>query len=856
MQMLRSKAKLTATIVLVLLMASVMLMANVPNVSVQAAEVSTSGPPPAGVTPTVTVPTVAYLSFRPNPVGLGQPILVNLWVTPGMSSGRVMRGYKVTITNPNGTQTVLPFDSEPATGAIWFEWTMDQVGTWKLKFDFAGCYFNGSTTQATQSAYYLPSSTAEQTVTVQTDMVASWPPAPLPTDYWTRPVPYEHREWWTILGNYPWTGPGGGTVWDELYPNTNPWYSSSYRFIPWTQAPNTCHIVWTRQDYASAGIIGAGLQGITTSAGALTASPQYGYWNYPGYPSICFQGRAYETVTKVRSVLINGTYYDQPRSVWECYDVRTGQVYWDQTGVTAPTVIEYSESTSTGGIGDASRPLDALLLAITGNLGNTTHPNYRLIKYNPDTGAVATNVSIPVTGTYYKNGYCLAVQNIGNTTNPNYRLINWTTFGTSTNFASRIASNTTYARSSLPTLIDWNVGLGATVSGNTTAGVYIGINVQGFRLSTGESLWNATVAEPLYSGSCTIADHGKVAALSINGYFMAWDLVSGNLAWKSEKMVYPWDSTGFGWYGVVSAYGMLFRNAYGYIYAFDWETGKIVWKHATPAATPYEAPYIDANGNTVYAHNQDGVAVDGKYYVWSNEHSATNPITRGWGLDCINITTGERIWYKIGAGTTPIVVHDGYLFLPNQGTGRMEVLGKGKSATTVTASPKTIANGATVLIEGTVLDQSPAQPGTPCVSAASMEIQMEYLHNQMPIGGLWGNETITGVPVNLLAMGSDGTTTDLGTVTSNGYYGTFSTAWTPSKEDTYTIIATFGPDDSYGSSSASTAVTVGPAPATPTPTPEPPQAESDNTPLYILGATIAMIIAVVIATILLLRKRP
>ena len=111
-----------------------------------------------------------------------------------------------------------------------------------------------------------------------------------------------------------------------------------------------------------------------------------------------------------------------------------------------------------------------------------------------------------------------------------------------------------------------------------------------------------------------------------------------------------------------------------------------------------------------------------------------------------------------------------------------------------------------MVIKGTVLDQSPAQPGTPCVSKDSMTTQMEYLHMQCPIDGIWGNETITGVPVTLTAIDSNGTVIDFGTTTTNGYYGTFSMAWTPPNEDTYQIIATFAGDESYGSSAAATAV--------------------------------------------------
>jgi hypothetical protein len=138
-----------------------------------------------------------------------------------------------------------------------------------------------------------------------------------------------------------------------------------------------------------------------------------------------------------------------------------------------------------------------------------------------------------------------------------------------------------------------------------------------------------------------------------------------------------------------------------------------------------------------------------------------------------------------------------------------------------------------------------------------METQMEYLYMQHPINGIWHNETITGVPVMLTAIGSDGTVTDIGTVTTNGYYGTFSYSWTPPKEDTYTVMASFNGDDSYGSSSAATAASVGPAPATPTPTPTPPAAAPDNTGLIYatLAGVIVAIIVGIVAIFVGLRKR-
>jgi hypothetical protein len=200
----------------------------------------------------------------------------------------------------------------------------------------------------------------------------------------------------------------------------------------------------------------------------------------------------------------------------------------------------------------------------------------------------------------------------------------------------------------------------------------------------------------------------------------------------------------------------------------------------------------------------------------------------------------------------PGAMADGYLTASNPYDGYMYVFGKGQTTTTVTAPDVAVPLGTALTIKGTVLDMSPGQPNTPCVSAASMETQMEYLHIQMPIDGLWHNETIAGVPVTLTAIGSDGSVTDLGSVTSNGYYGTFSMAWTPPKEDTYTIIASFAGDDSYGSSNAATAVTVGPAPE-PYPEPVEPEAPPDNTPMFV-GSTAAIIIAIAIVGILLYRK--
>ena len=102
-----------------------------------------------------------------------------------------------------------------------------------------------------QDCYYAPSQTIAQNFTVQSAQVASWPASQLPTDYWSRPINPNNRECWTIAGNFPFNGLGGGQNWPA---NTNT-YESNYNFIPYASAPSSAHVVW-RTQVAVLGIVG------------------------------------------------------------------------------------------------------------------------------------------------------------------------------------------------------------------------------------------------------------------------------------------------------------------------------------------------------------------------------------------------------------------------------------------------------------------------------------------------------------------------------------------------------------------------------------------------------------------------
>jgi hypothetical protein len=857
------KNKILATFVIILMTASA--IAAVTPVKAATYTNMQSGASvalPSGVTPDNTISTTAYLSCSPNPIGVNQQLLVNVWMEPPLFVGRWFTGYTVTITKPDGTTvTEGPMDSYPGDTTAWFQYTPDQVGTYTLKFTFPGGYYpvgnysvssgtfvGAGVTSITQSTYYQPSVSQVTTLTVQNTTIASWPPAALPTDYWTRPVSPSNREWASILGWSPSTGiVGGGTSWPA---DTNK-YMSNYNFIPYVQAPNTAHVVWRRQGDI-AGIIGGSVGDQSLQGGG-------------GNPLIVYAGRAYQTLTKV--------YNGVPQMVWQCWDLRTGQIYWEQPVPTyqtqttfGPTVsppasapnivlpISITSGSSTGEAGAANAaPSLAMYLLFVGS--------GRWITFNAMTGAVTQNVSIsPLTsGTCYGNNLFYSVQNIGTTSAPNYRLINWTVTGPvgagsagyAVNYALTVLSNTTWPWSSFPSTVDYESGVAVTVTSITNTGTQVGgtTNITAASLVTGQVLWSKVVNEEMYSGSCSVADHGKIAILFLGGHYEAFNLQTGALAWTSPNMDYPWGQSSFGAYAVQSAYGLIYRESYDGIYAFNWADGTIAW-HYVPVATPFETPYNDQGNISSYSCNSGGIVADGKLYTLTTEHTPSQPITRGWGLYCINATSGQGIWNINGVSMSPGQVSDGYL-TASASDGYTYVFGKGQSETTVSAPQTQVTTGTSAVISGTVLDESPANPGIACVSDASMSQWMDYQYMQASVP-----TNVTGIPVSIDAVDPNGNYVHIGDITSD-MSGTFAYTWTPTIPGDYKITATFAGSNSYGSSYAETHTIVVNAPAasvTPVSTVQAETTTNSDLMTALIVGIVVIVIAIAAVGVLLLRK--
>jgi hypothetical protein len=477
-----NKTKFTAAIAIILLTVSAFaLMLNVPvNAQVLNPQEGGGAPLKPGETPDVTYESIAYLSFRPDPVGVGQPLLVNFWLQPPIHVARYFKdAFLVTLTTPDGTELERgPFSSYYGDSTGWFEFTPNEVGTWQIQLDFLGAFFPpgnytsqsafrfGQVLDAPLGIYHTPDSDGPYTFEVQEELVGSWPPSPLP-EYWERPIQGEHREWWAIAGGFP---PQGARGWPGYgFPeDTNTYCQEYYNFVPYTEAPRSAHILWKKQRQFG-GIFGGPL-------GAI------GYSGRPGEPDLIYFGRAYDSLSRINE---DG----EIENVWTCYDLRTGETIFERTDVRTPDYINWVERTVQAVPGEEARKLGLTVefLDISGGL---------LSAYDPWDGDLNYQFSIsPLTSAVYYNTnppFFLSVQNMGG---GNYRLVNWTIGGDMAypNLINRrveVLSNITFPYSSV-NVYDFESMIGVRTEGimPSSTGVNYGSRIIAIDLLTGQELW-------------------------------------------------------------------------------------------------------------------------------------------------------------------------------------------------------------------------------------------------------------------------------------------------------------------------------------------------------------------------------
>jgi hypothetical protein len=192
---------------------------------------------------------------------------------------------------------------------------------------------------------------------------------------------------------------------------------------------------------------------------------------------------------------------------------------------------------------------------------------------------------------------------------------------------------------------------------------------------------------------------------------------------------------------------------------------------------------------------------------------------------------------------------------------RIYAIGKGPTTTSVTAPDVSLPLGSSIMIRGAVTDTATGTKddaitarfpnGVPAVSDDSMSDWMLYVYKQFERPA-----NTSGVDVSISVLDANGNFRPIGT-TKTDANGLYSFQWKPDIPGKYTVYASFAGSKAYYGSYAETSFAVDLAPTT-APTAIPPSgfATTGDLLTYMVGGVIAIIIAIAIVGLLILRKHP
>ncbi len=871
-------------------------------------------------TPSWQLPTYMYVSVAPNPIGVGQTVFVNLWLscpppTANAQFGDRWHNMTVVVTAPDGTkQTLGPFSSD-SSGGTSTTFTPANVGNYTLQSFFGGqtlagdnpspSLYPGQPASTAIGDYYQPSQSSPFTLTVQSDPITNSPLTPLPTSYWTRPINALNNNWYTIAGN--WLGFGFGVFGGV--------YNATGNYNPYTTAPTSSHVLWTKPE-AFGGTIG----------GEFGGSLQSNYYSTAQYE------------VKFQPIIMNGILYytTYPGSTtyptsWVAVNLHTGQTIWtnDATNYGGGSP-EHTALTSSG----------AVTTLVNGQIFNYVSPNqYGALAYLWSAGVPDGVKTAPGTTAYnmfdaMSGKYILSVVNIPAgpfgiglsqiTESQNGDLICYYVNSTNPAAATLVAWNSTKAifqygldtglvipgfpLNNLWTWrppqgavipfsdgIEWTAPLATNISGAPITLSYSGMSSgvifmqqygstggfsdafqagwiveAGYSSDTGQLLWGpVNRTEPANTRvSFGSTGNGNTGSAIGDGVWVecnlntetvtGYNLLTGAQLWGPITLpnANPWTSLGM---SQIVANGTIYIwTLGGDVYSINIHTGAINWQYHTPSGgtdSPYGVePLWTSLGRGVVA---------GGMLILSEGHEFAPPLFHSAKILALNLTDGTGVWSMLAFDVNGVkAVSDGIMTTLNAYDNQVYGYGMGPSAITVTVPAVGVTTATPITISGTITDISAGSQqeavaanfpsGLPCVSDASMSQFMEAVYEQQPMP-----TNLTGVPVTISVTDSNGNCYPIGTTTStpSGFY---SLTWTPTISGNFTVTATFAGTNSYYGSSATAAFYASNPPATQAPTAVPAQNLATATDLmtYTAVAAIAIIIAVVMVGLVLVRKKP
>ena len=824
----------------------------------------------------IELPSSLNLNVAPNPAGVGQTVYVNAFTTnPPPTGGSNMKGDRwenmtVEVTHPDGTKETLgPYHSD-STGGIFVSYVPATTGNYTFQAFWPGQTLTGQNPYFPGVSEVYPNLigtimkgavSSKVTLVVQEELATNvYQSPPLPTEYWSRPI-YGTNYAWAVLGG-SWFGMFATAG------NLAGGYDATGAVQPYSTAPNTAHILWTK----------------SMSFGGVAGEPINGDQN-SGYFGVT------RGVYQWEPIIISGILYyaDYPNynviSGWNAVDLRTGETLWTKE---FPTGREeslrmgqvLSQHTSTGYYGSAAY--------LYGILGST----FKI--YEPFTGMYLSNITgitdMPfmmdfsaddnqgsILGYYVSGGYLRMWNSTQAMAYPaGNKTVDIGRIDTSAGAGNTTSSIPWSAGLGLPG--SWSVKLPTTLDGNNISlsiaartpevilmrdapliGGQVSVGYQvtaGYDAKTGAKLWgpiNQTLAFGASTGVICARNGVYVLHNKDTDEAYGYSLTSGQRMWGPVKL--PSNAWSCLMRGADIAYGNVYIWDYGgYVTALDLQTGKIKWTF-----TPRNAGTDTAFGIYPIWCNT-GTIADGKIFL-GESHLYTTPMYMGARRLVINATTGELVWSILSyAGKSYGAIADGMMVQCNSYNKEIECYGKGQTTTTATIQNNVLPYGDKVLITGTVTDQSPGTKnadriarfpsGVPAIADESMTPWMEYVYMQQPFPS-----NATGVPVTIDVLDSNGNYRSIGTATSDSS-GKFVFTWTPDIPGDFTIVATFAGSESYYASFDETFFTVSASGPTASPYPV---AVLPPTEMYFAISTIAIIIAIAIVGFvlaMLLRKRP
>jgi len=818
---------------------------------------------------TNTMPTYPFLGVVPNPVGVGQTVLLHVGIfmqTPAAQYG--WENLSITIERPDGQTETISGIRTDSTGGTGVTYTPTMAGVYRLQahfpeqlypatLDYGGLYVPEGTVM-------LASDSEVVELVVQEEPIEYYPDNPLPSEYWSRPIDAQLRTWSAVTGN--WLNAA----------ETAPKVVSGN-----SEAPETAHILWAKP------LTMGGLAGATD-----TYAPNWAFSH----------GDAYEGKWTSR-LIINGILIychrttDLPR-YYTAVNLRTGEELWKKVFLDNRT-IAFGQNLVWSGYNHhgvypylwvtkgsdwyAFDPYTGEWEFTVKNVpsGTTlTDENGWLYRVNLDASTgkgyvwSMTHLIIPFGENSPRPGSWIPARFIYE---PYYHVFDAAAIDDDTGELTEDAQRAYIAEFTFD--VDKCPGVELTGRSSVIRAMALGDKIFGLKYGptafgpTEINTWAISLEEG-HEGEILFSKTWATPAEWIEGQvqieFNTISLEEGvAVIWAKDLLQYYAFSTDTGEYLWGPTEGEFYMNYYGWtelgerpvliwdgklyssgcggiIYCYDLTDGSILWTYA--ADDPYQE-YLFANDWWQFFL----WIVDGKLYSAHLEHSAIQPLPRGAPFLCLDATTGDVIFRADGLfrqtrwggraiiGDSVIVGMDTY-------DNRLYAIGKGASEITVSIQNNVITKGSSALIDGRVTDVSPGTKdpalqirfpkGVPAVADESMSEWMLYVYKQFERPA-----DVKGVTVKLEAVDPNGEYQYLGTTTSDSY-GNYGFDFKPDVEGKWMIIATFEGSKSYYPSTATTYLTVGPAPAAP-----PAPAEPEEAPAY-TTTDLAILAAVVIAIII------